>query len=302
MTQPIPLSAKFRHVVFPGEVNRRKKVINVAAACDSPTLPAGEMPDLSEENASFLRWLFAQAGLDVCQYRVETLQRRLPACLRALRVRSPAQARRLLEQSPPVIPTALSAMLVGVTMFFRDPSVFDMLRQQVLPVLTRGRTGVQVWSVGCSDGAELYSIALLLAEMNLLTGSYLLGTDCRCEAISRARAGCYDLEAIKNVPAPLRQRYFLPQASFWQLLPGLRAAVRWRIADILKTHEPGVWDLILCRNTTIYLRPEAIASLWEQFENALRPGGILVLGRAERPLGAKRLSLLGPCLYRRSRG
>lgn len=302
MTQPIPLSTKFRHVIFPGEVNQRKKVVNIAASCDLPAPPGGQLSDLSEENASFLKWLFAQAGLDACLYRVETLQRRLPACLRVLRARSPSQARRQLEQDPTLVPTGLSAMLVGVTSFFRDPPVFEMLRQQILPALAGARTGVHVWSVGCSDGAELYSVALLLAELNLLTGSYLLGTDCRSDAIARARLGCFDQEAVRNLPPTLRSRSFTPHASAWEVLPSIRAALHWRTADILKTPEPGGWDLILCRNTTIYLRAEAITFLWEHFETVLRPGGILVLGKAERPLGAKRLSLVGPCVYRRTRG
>lgn len=51
----------------------------------------------------------------------------------------------------------------------------------------------------------------------------------------------------------------------------------------------------------MYLKPEATAALWERFEQCLRPGGVLVLGKAERPVGAKRLSLLGHCMYRRNR-
>src|SRR5262249_21547380 len=145
----------------------------------------------------------------------------------------------------------------------------------------------------CSDGAELYSLALVLAELHLLAGSYLLGTDCRPDAINRARQGCFDPEAVKNVPHQLLTRYFRRQNQCWQVVPELRAALRCRTADLLKVQEPGLWDVILCRNTTMYMRAEATSALWERFELALRPGGVLVLGKAERPAGVKRLAALG---------
>ena len=82
----------------------------------------------------------------------------------------------------------------------------------------------------------------------------------------------------------------------------LRTAVQWRTADVMRVQEPGVWDLILCRNMAMYLRPEASGKLWDLFERALRPGGYLVMGKAERPANARRLSPVGPCVFRRDRG
>jgi chemotaxis protein methyltransferase CheR/two-component system CheB/CheR fusion protein len=58
--------------------------------------------------------------------------------------------------------------------------------------------------------------------------------------------------------------------------------------------------LVLCRNLSIYLQPRASTELWRQLEAAVRPGGVLVLGKAERPGCTRRFAPLGPCLYRRS--
>jgi chemotaxis protein methyltransferase CheR/two-component system CheB/CheR fusion protein len=59
--------------------------------------------------------------------------------------------------------------------------------------------------------------------------------------------------------------------------------------------------MIFFRNTAMYFRAEAASLLWESFEMSLRPGGILVLGKAERPVGRKSLVPLAPCVYRRNR-
>jgi chemotaxis protein methyltransferase CheR len=302
MTVPTVLPPRFRHVVFTGEIRRRKSVVNLGVSRDAAAAPIEPERNLSQESAAFVHWLFKQANLDAGRYRVETLQRRLPACLRSLRARSLSHARQLLEGEPGLVALALNSMIIGVTSFFRDAAVFDQLRERVLPELARLRNGVTVWCAGCSDGAEVYSVAILLAEMGLLGNSYLLGTDCRTDALQRARQGTYDPLCVKHVSSERRERFFVPCAPGWQIQPPLRHAVRWRTADVLKMHEPGAWDLILFRNTAMYFRPEAVGPLWERFESALRPGGVLVLGRSERPVGVKRISLIGPCLYRRTRG
>jgi chemotaxis protein methyltransferase CheR len=302
MEQAASLSARFRHVTFPTDLDRGQKAVNFAAEVVAMT-PVGSIgPVLSEAQAAFVRWLFKQAGLDAPAYRAETLKRRLPSCLRGLRVSSVAEAQRLLEAKPHLVADAVSAMLVGVTSFFRDPAVFDALANEFLPECARGRANLHVWSAGSSDGPELYSIGMLFAEKGWLGRSYLLGTDCRLDAIRRAREGLYDTPACKNVPPTLLARYFQAEGDQWRVVPGLRNSLRWRTADLLQVQEPGIWDLILCRNTTMYLRTEATAPLWPRLEALLRPGGLLVLGKAERPLGTKRLTPLGSCMYRRTRG
>jgi len=142
----------------------------------------------------------------------------------------------------------------------------------------------------------------VLAEMELLSGAVLLGSDCRSEAIKAARDGCYSAAAIKTVPTPWREKYFTEDSGRWRISDALRAATQWRRGDVTQVQEPGTWDVILCRNMAMYLRPAVTNRLWEQLELGLRPGGFLVLGKAERPLGSSRLSAVAPCIYRRDRG
>jgi chemotaxis methyl-accepting protein methylase len=300
MIDPQPWSWQLRHVVFPS-ARRKPAARNLSPRPDppNPELPGADPPPPAVADP-FVAWLFGQAGISAADYRPTTLRRRLPACLRALRARSPEHARELLERSPGLVSTAVSALLVGVTGFFRDHEPFERLRG-LLPELAAGRPGLNVWSAGCSDGAELYSVALLLAEAGLL-GGYLLGTDCRSDALRAARAGRYDTSSIRTIPDRMLRRYFEFRDGAWEIDPALRRAARWRAGDVLTTPEPGGWDLILFRNTAMYMRAEAAYPLWMRMEQAVRPGGLLVLGKAERPIGAGRLTPIGPCLFRRTRG
>lgn len=292
--------AAFRHVVFP-EMTRGGSPVNFAnadAACAYAPRPLTAA--VSEEQA-FVRWLFERGGLDSADYKSETLRRRIPSCLRALRAASLGDARQVLLRNPAMLRIAISSMVIGVTSFFRDPVVFSALGERILPELTRRGSAARIWSVGCSDGAELYSVAMLLAEQSVLHRCYLLGTDCRPDCIKRAAEGTFEAEAMSAVPRDLVGRYFSGDGSRYRIHSWLRTVVQWRSANVLAVTEPGAWDMILCRNLAIYLRAPASLRLWQSLLSSLRPGGILVLGKAERPLGADGLSAIGPCIYRRNR-
>ena len=289
-----------RHVVFPDLLGDHFGIVNFAprrqrhVAIDA----AGDLSDIEERS---LRWLFEQAGLDLDHYRPQTLKRRIGACLRALRIERVEQLQPAIERHPILLEKALGAMVIGVTSFFRDGDVFAALRDMVIPDLLSRQSRLRIWSAGCSDGAELYSLAMLLDQHGALPRCLLLGTDCRADALARAREGRYDASALKDVPGELLARYFQPEPGAWQVRPFLRACAQWRRGDVMKTLEPGAWDLVLCRNLAIYLEAACSHELWLRLQSCLRPGGILVLGKAERPSGARLLAPIGPSIYRRRR-
>jgi len=266
---------------------------------------------LGADAESFLAGLFAHVGLGLRHYKPETLHRRLPACLRVLRATSLAHARLVLQRQPHLAPEAVDALVIGVTSFFRDPAVFDTLRRLVLPDLIADsrarRRPLRVWSAGCSDGAELYSVAMLLSEFggagdDCGVGIELLGTDCRPNAVAAAAEGVYDPAAVAGVPPELLQRHFDFDGARYRVNGALRAATQWKVADVLRAGDapPGSFDLVLCRNVVIYLQPSATASAWSLLTRSLRPGGgVLVAGKAERPVGVRGLRPVAPCLYRR---
>jgi chemotaxis methyl-accepting protein methylase len=255
---------------------------------------------LTVEQASFLQELFQRAGLALHAYRTETLRRRLPACLRAVRATSIRSARQILEKSPAMLHQAVEATVIGVTSFFRDIPVFAQLADDILPILSAKRGPIRVWSAGCSEGQELYSAAMLLGERELLGRSELLGTDCRAGAIAQAREGSYEAAVLNDVPMILRDRYFQPSVGTQhQLRAPLRERANWRRADVTQFAEPGPWDLIFCRNLTMYFQPAVAGQVWHRLEQSLRPGGFLVLGKAERPNGATRVAPYAPCIYRK---
>lgn len=254
-----------------------------------------EKPDAAE---AFARYVLARAGLKDNAYRRQPLVRRVSACLRALRLKSIEEARELIARDTVALHTAVNTLLIGVTEFYRDPPAFEMLEDWLEHENRRMTRPWRVWSVGCSDGAELYTVAMLLHHMDALRDAELVGSDCRAEAIARAERGVYHRGLIRHLPESLLPYLRTKNATHVQPIDPIRRATRWQVADVLDDPPPvGSFDLILCRNMGIYLDGAAASGLWRKLCAALRPGGVLMTGHAEQPSGVAGLCRMASCLY-----
>jgi chemotaxis protein methyltransferase CheR len=263
--------------------------------------PAEPDDDLDPELAELVAGICRRAGVRAGDYRRSVFRRRAGACLRAVRCRSFGEATALAARDPAQADRLLDAMMVGVTSFFRDPAVFRALGQRWARLGEEHGGEGRPWSVlsvGCSDGAELYSCAMLLDSLGLLGRTRLTGTDCRPGAIRAARAGEYPADAVGELHAPLAQACFEHAGGRVRVRQHLRAACVWAVRDAFDPHGADPHDVILCRNLAIYLSPEGSARLWAHLAERLCPGGLLVVGKAERP-PAELFWRVGPCLYER---
>jgi chemotaxis protein methyltransferase CheR len=189
------------------------------------------------------------------------------------------------------------AITIGETYFFRYPDHFASLRETVLPRLIAARQetrALRIWSIGCSNGAEPYSIAIVLRE--LLGAAVddwrisLIGGDISEKALSAARAGRYGAWALRTMPADDRARYFDRDDQTWVLKRPYRAMVRFErqnILALLSGAPPLEWsgfDLILCRNVLIYFSPQQAIEIVDALGDCLASDGALFLGHAEATL------------------
>lgn len=175
------------------------------------------------------------------------------------------------------------SVAVSVSGLFRDPAQFELLERKFLPELIASGRRVSVWSAGCADGSELYSVAVLLQRLEALDNALLLGSDLLEENLAVARRGVYDGVSFS---------------------PSLRARLRWERRDFLREGAtPGKWRLILCRNLAIYLDARSKHALHSRLVEALAHEGVLMIGRSERITDPRALGLerVDPHVYRRVR-
>jgi chemotaxis protein methyltransferase CheR len=265
-------------------------------------LPVPSVRRSTDEEAldPLMSWMLSRAGLQPTAYRAAAMQRRVSACLRQLRVRSPESARELLERKPELLPLVLNTALIGVSEFFRDRPVFDYLRDWVLPALLETKDGLRVCSAGVSGGQEIYSVAILLAEAGVLENSRLIGVDCRPGAIARAREGSFGADDMAGVEAPRKEHFFQPTGVRWTALPVLKDRIEWRVEDLLNFEAGWTCDLILFRNVAIYFNEAHSHAVWTRLCDQLSDGGFLVTGKAEKPPTSLPLTRVAPSIYRKT--
>jgi chemotaxis protein methyltransferase CheR len=137
------------------------------------------------------------------------------------------------------------------------------LRTFVVPEILDARSSAvrsfRVWSAGCSTGEEPYSIAMSLLGAGIDSLGHhaeVLGTDVSTNALERAKTGVYSPRSLLNVPHNVVTRYFEPTATGHRVVDEVRRVTGFRYQNLIKEPYPtalmGAWDVIFCRNVTIY--------------------------------------------------
>ena len=120
---------------------------------------------------------------------------------------------------------------------------------------------MRIWSAGCSNGQEPYSIALTILSLHAgRAPSYdvrILATDIDPNVVADGRAGVYSTsEAWTPIPADLRQallREAAPTAAGCGRPTRLRELVSFRELNLIGDWPmKGTFDAIFCRNVVIY--------------------------------------------------
>ncbi len=191
----------------------------------------------------------------------------------------------------------VEALLNNETYFFRDRAMFDQLANSVLPALAERRQRTRrlsLWSVGCSSGQEVYSLAMLFAEAPARWHGWtidIVGTDVAAAVIDTARRGNYSQFQIqRGLGVAQMVRFFDEAGAGWQANAGLRGMVRFGVHNLLDTApDPGRFDLVLCRNVLLYFDRDTRARAFERLGMALASDGYVMLGAGETSVGQTEL-------------
>lgn len=266
------------------------------------------LPHHCEEGfPELLEKIVRESGWDLRNYKKASLKRRIAVRLNTHNISSYKDYHSVLESDPAEYNNLISTITIKVSEFFRDPEVFDLLREAIMknpptspffkgglsnniPPLAKGGQGgfegdgLKAWSCGCAHGEEAYSLAILLAEffgIGNLKEARVFATDADEKAIDKARKGTYTEESLRNISQNLKNRYFEKTDKGYKLNHEIRHLVRFGALDIIRGNPISKVDLLLCRNLLIYFEKGLQGLVLKKIDFALKPGGILVLGTAE---------------------
>lgn len=190
----------------------------------------------------------------------------------------------------------INVITTNKTDFFREVHHFDFLRHRGLPSLVEQGRGLQaplrLWSAGCSNGAEPYTLAMICQDFAAQTPGFqysIQASDLSTTVLHTAARAIYPHADIEPVPMDLRKRYLLrdTQRDEIRIAPELRRKVSFSQVNLMHSDykiRPGL-DIIFCRNLIIYFDKPTQATVLGRLCAMLKPGGYLAIGHSESITG-----------------
>ncbi|WP_280588106.1 protein-glutamate O-methyltransferase CheR [Halorubrum sp. Boch-26] len=220
-------------------------------------------------------------------YNESYLDRRITARMRRRDTDSHSEYERLLREDDDERQALMDALTINVTEFFRNPEMWDALRD-VLRERTSEQRRVRVWSAPSADGREPYSVAMLACDDPDIDESRIevLGSDISEEALENASEGVYHTTRTTNIAEELEplsnpDRYVDRDGDTFQVRPAVQRLVDFETHDLIRDGSRGPFDVVLCRNLLIYIDVDHKGALFDTLEASLADDGVLVLGMTE---------------------
>jgi chemotaxis protein methyltransferase CheR len=250
---------------------------------------ATETRDVEEiEVALLLEAIYRRYGFDFREYAPASLRRRLwrRAYAEGLETLSALQARVLHD--PACMERLLLDLSINVTTMFRDPTFYLSFREQVVPLL-RTYPFVRVWIAGCSSGEEVYSLAIVLDEEELLERTRIYATDINEAVLDQARLGVFPLDKMQDytqnyVRAGGKRafsEYYLASYDGAVFDKRLVESVVFAQHNLVSDGAFNEFHAIVCRNVLIYFDRTLQERVLALFDESLVNFGVLALGQKE---------------------
>lgn len=232
-------------------------------------------------------------GFNCEDYKQAHLKRRLAVRLRANHSKSYKDYTNVLLANETESKKLKETLTVNVTELFRNPETYEAFRRSALPELIKAKGDkrtIRIWSAGCSNGEEPYSIAIMLREfMGISTKRYdisILGTDIDEDSLEKAERGFYQFKQLEKIGQDRLSRFFNKKEDYtYQVVDEIRDLVKFRYHDMISGTRMFGFDIIFCRNVTIYFEQALQEKLYINFYNALNDGGYFVMGKTETLVG-----------------
>lgn len=227
-------------------------------------------------------------GYDFSEYAKASLGRRINRLFALDKFPSFAEFRYKIRTDADYFSRFVEEITVNVTEMFRDPLFYKALREEVLPVLAT-HPFIRIWHAGCSTGEEVYSMAILLQEANLLHKSLLYATDINPKVLEKLRSGIFPISQMKQysenyIASGGREDfsdYYTANYDRAKFDSSLSKSIIVSTHNLVSDRSFNEFQLIVCRNVLIYFDKPLKDKAFRLFDESLEKLGFLALGSKE---------------------
>lgn len=228
-------------------------------------------------------------GYDFTDFAITTFRRRIDAVINNNKLRDADSLIQKLQSDKQFFDQFLFDISVDTTEMFRDPSLWRYLKDKVLPELGKGPTKAKIWVAGWDSGEELYTLAIVLKEMNLLNQVQIYATSFSDAKLARTKEGIVDPKQIE-VDEANYERYngSFTFSNYYSIKNGIPVIDPTLIENVTFIKQNTIFDnspsgirLILFRNQMIYYNQGLCDKITKIMSNSLVPGGYFIIGIRE---------------------
>lgn len=230
----------------------------------------------------FKAQVLSLTGINLTAYKENQMKRRIDALIKKNMCGTYDEYLIKLKGDRKSLEDFVAYLTINVTEFFRNPSQWEVLEQQIFPLLLQKKRNIKIWSAACSTGDEPYSLAMTLSKLIPTSQIQILATDIDKEVLTKAQEGFYQSRNLANLPKSFQEKYMTPVADGFQVRDDLKKCITFKQHNLLKDPYPSGMDLIVCRNVLIYFTEEAKREIYTNFNRALADDGILFVGSTEQ--------------------
>lgn len=235
-----------------------------------------------------LEGIYLKYGYDFRNYSLAHLKRRAEYRMTLAGLPSISHLQHLVLRDPDMFQIFLQDLSINVSEMFRDPSFYQALRVEILPMLST-YPFFKIWHAGCAAGQEVYSMAILLHEAGMGERVQIHATDFNRKILDQAARAAFPVGQIKEYTAKYQQSggqnsfadYYTAVTDQAELRPFLKERVHFAEHNLVTDGVFGEMHLIVCRNVLIYFDRDLQDRVIALFADSLCPGGFLCLGSKE---------------------
>ena len=271
------------------QTNNYTKILRLQAIANYLKFLISVEVDLEDELENFLENIKLIYGYDFMNYDRKSLSRRIELTMKQSLISSFGEFKKTVFDDESLFAKLLSSFSINVTTFFRNPEVFKVLREDVIPYLETFPS-IRVWCAGCSRGDEPYSIAIMLDELGLLHKSLVYATDFNPRVLKEAENGLFSKDDfinfesnyIKSTGKKELRDWFEFEQNIVEVKEHIKKKVLFFQHNLVTDDSINEFHLIFCRNVLIYFNRSLQKTVFNTIDNSLFKGEFLVLGESEK--------------------
>lgn len=241
-------------------------------------------------------------GIVLASHKKSMVYRRLSKRLSELNMQSFGEYIKFLMDDAGEVSNLANAITTNLTSFFRENHHFEHL-EALLQDHVRHNKSLRIWSAGCSNGCEPYSIAMVLNKVMGSNKNYdakILATDIDTNMLSFGSAGIYDMEWIEKIPSSYKTSLTYSKESA-QINHNIRQLISFKKLNLLSQWPiKNKFDIIFCRNVVIYFDKDTQRTIFNKFADLMHNDAHLYIGHSENLMNvSNRFLSLGKTIYKR---